>query len=140
MHDVEDIIKIFKKYPTVFPGGYFRFLKANLIKKIDKKELLYRNGVVLTWTKYKRAVSLAPHLKAAAGDIKINQLVNEVEGNGEAKKLFLDFLSNTPNTIFWLGVREDNERAVKFYEKNGFVKVADTKYGGDNGIIMKRIK
>ena len=37
-----------------FQGGYYRFLRGRLNDKILKNELIYLDGVVLTWTKYKR--------------------------------------------------------------------------------------
>ena len=51
--NVDEIVNIFKQYPNIFPDGYFRFLKGRLSDKI-KNEIIYENGVVLTWTKYKR--------------------------------------------------------------------------------------
>ena len=44
--DINDIIDIFKLYPEVFPGGYFRFLKAKITNKIEKNEIIYKNEVV----------------------------------------------------------------------------------------------
>tara|TARA_B110001452_G_scaffold227748_1_gene202794 strand:+ start:119 stop:379 length:261 start_codon:yes stop_codon:yes gene_type:complete len=43
---VNDIINIFKIYPEVFPGGYFRFLKSKITNKIEKNEIIYKNEVV----------------------------------------------------------------------------------------------
>ena len=55
--NVDEIVNIFKQYPNIFPGGYFRFLKGRLSDKI-KNEIIYENGVVLTWTKYKRKTKI----------------------------------------------------------------------------------
>jgi len=137
--NVEEIINIFKQYPNIFPGGYFRFLKGRLFKKIEKNEIIYENGVVLTWTKYKRKTKMCLDISILKGEIKINQLVNKNQGNGMAKTIFQTFLNLNPKTIFYLDVKSDNIRAINFYKKNGFQKVGEKTFGKDiQGIIMKR--
>ena len=54
---IKDIVKIFKQYPDIFPRGYFRYLPATLEKHHNKGTLIYKNGVVLTYTKYKKTVN-----------------------------------------------------------------------------------
>ena len=50
---VKEIVKIFQQYPDIFPRGYFRFLTGTLDKHEKNGTLIYKNGVVLTYTKYK---------------------------------------------------------------------------------------
>lgn len=137
--DIQELINIFKLYPEVFPGGYFRFLKGRLYNKIDKNELIYKNGVVLTWTKYKRKTKISPTISILKGEIKVNQLVNKNQGNGMAKKIFKDFL-NKHKTTFYLDVKKDNIRAIDFYKKNNFAIVGEKLFGKSKipGIIMRR--
>ena len=118
---ITEIINIFKLYPNVFPrvGGYYRFLRGRLNDKILKNELIYLDGVVLTWTKYKRKTKISPTITILKDEIKINQLVNKNQGNGIAKKIFQDFL-NKHKTTFYLDVKKDNKRAIDFYKKNNF--------------------
>ena len=89
--NVDEIINIFKQYPNIFPGGYFRFLKGRLSDKIKKNEIIFEKGVILTWTKYKRKTKISPTVSILKGDIKINQLVNKNQGNGMAKTIFQNF-------------------------------------------------
>jgi len=133
---IAKIIKIFKQYPEIFPRGYFRFLESTLEEKIKNKEIIFKNGVVLTWKKYKVIPGKYSKYHIGKGDIKINQLVNKKQGNGKAKKIFLTFLKKHTNVI--LDVRTNNKRAIKFYQKNGFKTVGKTKFGSLPGIIMKR--
>ena len=134
-----EIIDIFKLYPNVFPGGYYRFLRGRLGDKILKNELIYKDGVVLTWTKYKRKTKISPTISILKDEIKINQLVNKNQGNGMAKKIFKDFL-NKHKTTFYLDVKKDNKRAIDFYKKNNFTRVGEKLFGISRipGIIMRR--
>jgi hypothetical protein len=139
IHIVNDIVNIFKLYPNVFPGGYFRFLKAKIIKKIEKNEIIFEDGVVLTWTKYKRKTKLTPNISILKDDIKINQLVNRHQGNGLAKKIFSTFINNHCDTTMYLDVKADNKRAIQFYKKNKFIIVGEKTFGKNiRGLIMKR--
>ena len=136
---VNDIIDIFKLYPNVFPGGYFRFLKVKITNKIEKNEIIYENGVVLTWTKYKRKTKISPDVSILNGDIKINQLVNRYQGNGMAKEIFSSFITNHNGTTLYLDVKADNERAIEFYKKNNFKVIGEKLFGKNmKGLIMKR--
>ena len=137
---IKKIVKIFKQYPEIFPRGYFRFLEGNLREKFQNKEIIFKNGIVLTWKKYKVNPGKFSKYDIKKGDIKINQLVNKTQGNGKAKKIFLKFLKKHENTNLLLDVRTNNKRAIKFYNKNGFRKVGITNFGDLSGIIMKRNK
>ena len=137
---IKRIVKIFQKYPDIFPRGYFRFLEGTMREKFQNKEIIFQNGVVLTWKKYKVNPSKYAKYNFQKGDIKINQLVNKKQGNGKAKKIFLKFLKKHKNTNLLLDVRTNNKRAIKFYEKNGFKKVGKTTFGDLPGIIMKKNK
>ena len=135
---VKEIVKIFQQYPDIFPRGYFRFLTGTLDKHEKNGTLIYRNGVVLTYTKYKVSVNKYK-FKIKPGDIKINQLVNKNQGNGKAKKEFLSFLKKHKKTNLILDVRSNNKKAIRFYRKNGFKKVDETSFGKDmKGIVMVR--
>ena len=134
---IKDIINIFKQYPDIFPRGYFRYLPATLEKHDKKGTLIYKNGVVLTYTKYKKTVNKYKKYKIKPGDVKLNQLVNKNQGNGEAKKIFLKFMKTHKGSNLLLDVLASNKRAIKFYRKNGFKKIADTKFGDKlKGIVM----
>ena len=137
---IKKIVKIFKQYPEIFPRGYFRFLEGNLREKFQNKEIIFKNGVVLTWKKYKVTPGKYSKYNFQKGDIKINQLVNKKQGNGKAKNLFLKFLKKNENVNLILDVLKNNKRAIKFYNKNGFMKVGTTKFGDLPGIVMKRNK
>lgn len=133
---VQQIVKIFKQYPEVFPRGYFRFLEGTLKEKIKNKEIIFKNGVVLTWKKYKVTPGKYKKMNIKKGDIKINQLVNKKQGNGAAKKIFVKFLKKHSRDKLFLDVRTNNKRAIEFYKKSGFRKIGNTTFGTFNGIVM----
>jgi len=134
---IKEIVKIFQQYPDIFPRGYFRFLSGTLEKHDRNGTLIYKNGVVLTYTKYKKRLNKYKKYKIQVGDVKLNQLVNKNQGNGKAKKIFLDFMKKHSNSNLLLDVLVDNKRAIRFYKKNGFKKIADTKFGEKmKGIVM----
>jgi hypothetical protein len=137
---VYDIIKIFKQYPKIFPSGYFRFLPAVLDKHIKDKTLIYKNGVVLTYTKYKKRPNKYAKYGIEGGDVKIHQFLNKNQGNGKAKPMFKKFIKKHKKSNFVLEVMKNNRRAIKFYNKNGFRKVGNTKFGKLSGIIMIKKK
>ena len=94
--------------------------------------------MVLTYTKYKVSVNKYK-FKIKPGDIKINQIVNKNQGNGHAKKIFLSFLKKHKKANLILDVRSNNKKAIRFYKKNGFKKIDETKFGKDmKGIVMLR--
>lgn len=133
--------KIFKQYPDVFPKGYFRYFETSMRNKIKNKEVIYKNGVILTWKKYKKTPGgMYKKLKLKPGDVKLNQLVNKNQGNGMAKKVFVSFLKKFQKNDIYLDVRLDNKKAIRFYKKNDFKKVGNTKFGDLKGIIMKKAK
>ena len=133
---VKKYIKIFQQYPKIFPSGYFRFLGARLQNHIDKKTLIYKNGVILTWVKYQKTVKKSKKCIIKPGDVKLDQIVNKNQGNGAAKKILLEFLKKHEKNRIWLEVRKNNKRAIRFYKKNGFKKVCNIKFGEISGIIM----
>ena len=136
---IKKMVKIFKQYyPDIFPRGYFRFLEGNLQEKIKNKEIIFKNGVILTWKIYKKVPTQYKNLGLTPDDIKINQLVNKNQGNGAAKKIFLGFLKKHKNKVLMLDVRSNNKKAIRFYKKNGFKTVAKTKFKDLSGIIMKK--
>ena len=135
---IKKLENIFKQYPNIFPRGYYRFFETSMRNKIKNKEIIFKKGVILTWKIYKRDPGKNKLMNK--GDLKINQLVNKNQGNGMAKKIFVEFLKKHNNKNIFLDVKKDNKRAIKFYKKNGFKKVGTTKFGDFQGIIMKRKK
>tara|TARA_B100001063_G_C16665234_1_gene503256 strand:+ start:553 stop:1083 length:531 start_codon:yes stop_codon:yes gene_type:complete len=136
---IKKMVKIFQLYsPEIFPRGYFKFLQGNLQERINNKELIFKNGVILSWKVYKNVPSKYKKIGLKKGDIKINHLVNKNQGNGAAKKIFLKFLKNNKDKNLILIVYKNNKRAMRFYKKNGFKRVGKVNFKDTECFIMKK--
>lgn len=136
---IKKMVKIFQQYcPEIFPRGYFKFLEGNLQERINNKELIFKNGVILSWKVYKKVPSKYKKIGLKTGDIKINHLVNKNQGNGAAKKVFLRFLKKHKHKNLILIVYKNNKRAMRFYKKNGFKKVGTASFKDVDCFIMKK--
>jgi diamine N-acetyltransferase len=64
----------------------------------------------------------------APGEIQRLYVVSDCHGKGVARQLMnscIEELRKRQSDVIWLGVWERNPRAIKFYEKFGFVEVGD---------------
>jgi len=117
--ECDEIMKIFRQYPKIFP----HIRKDKIEVQIEKSNVIYDEGVVITFGKYQKKVHL--------GDIDIHrsswilhQIVNREPGNGKTLIVLKKFLNYIDNDLY-LTVRADNIRARNFYEKQGFKEVSD---------------
>jgi hypothetical protein len=112
----KEIYAIFRKFKDIFPHMRFDYLQ----RKIDKGECVYKDGVAITYTVYKRKNKIG-RCMANKGDAVIHQIVNENPSNGKSRDVLCDFLEQTvPGRTVWLSVRENNDRACGFYKKMNF--------------------
>ncbi len=111
----DELIHLFKKYPDVFPPGYFRFLKNDLNGIFHDETYIYKNEVFLSWKVYKRKTKYFEK-----GDIKVKHFINKDKGNGEAKKIFQDFLGEYGHEDIYLFCLQSNTDALRFYKRNDF--------------------
>lgn len=107
---------MFHKYPEVFPSGYFRFLKTNLNESYVKGTYIYRDGVLLTYKRYKKKTSMA-----CKGDYLLDKMISINPGNGKAQEVIEEFLGTIGGFHrCFVKVSKDNTRAIQFYQRNGF--------------------
>lgn len=123
----------FKKYPDIFPNAYFRFLNANLEESFNNKTYIYKDGVLLTWKRYKKS-----HDHAVAKDYSLEKMISANPGNGRASIAMKQFLDMVKDDKCFLKVAKHNLRAICFYEKHGFKKVKEINFGSIEGLLMQR--
>jgi RimJ/RimL family protein N-acetyltransferase len=73
------------------------------------------------------------------GTYHLHLIASEIPGNGNAQHVLNEFLAYVKACVT-LSVRKDNERAIKFYEKNGFKYIGsiDWKQGEVKGVVYRK--
>lgn len=117
----KEIFDIFRKYKEIFPHIRQDYLK----RMIAADNVIYKDGVVIVFQKYKKKTKLGDYT-AERGTYILHQIVNANAGNGKTDEVFQDFLNKviddeSPGIV--LTVRTNNKRACKYYEQCSFEKV-----------------
>jgi len=131
IEDVNEIMRIFKQYPTIFP----HIRKDKVTEQINKKCCIFDTGVVITFGKYQKRILLGT-VNIPKGAWILHQIVNKEPSNGKSLEVLNKFLNYIDNDCY-LTVREENTRARNFYEKNGFSVVGDISW--KSGEIPRKI-
>ena len=72
--------------------------------------------------------------EAQEGDCILHQIAAKNQGDGSSKRIFERFVEYNKGRDIVLSVRSDNDRAIQFYKKNGFIKVSDIEWGKTNQV------
>lgn len=142
---IEKSMEIINLYPEIFPHLYKQGFK--LIKRIKNGNLILKDGVLITFTRYRSNGKLSRKAKVykKKGDYIIHQIASDKSIKGATKKVLDDFAkhcrSNGSESIF-LTVRALNEHARNFYERYGFMYMDDIKWNSKEtgeipGVIYK---
>jgi hypothetical protein len=137
IEEIKEVYGIFHKYKEIFPHVRFDYLQ----RKIDSGCCVYDNGVVITYTIYKRKNRIGENI-ANKGDVMLHQIVNDNPSNGNSRDVLERFFDYTvEGKPVWLTVREDNKQAINFYKKMNFEVMGDISWmGGDlPGVIFKHM-
>lgn len=128
IEQADEIYSHFYKNKTWFPHIRKDYLK----RMINSGTVVYQDGIIIVYKRYKRKNRITPLTIASKGDIMLHQILNCEQGSGKAHEILNEFFQYV-NSPVWLTVREDNEVAVKFYLRNGF-QLVDTTSWLDNTI------
>lgn len=131
LEDFEEIKGLFKKHKDIFP--HVRF--DRLWNKINKGQVIYEDGVLITYVIYKRKGYMGD-FTILKGECVLNQIISTSGKGSEILKKFFDYVQ----TNVFLSVRDDNDKAIKFYEKNGMEEIGKISWanGKINGVIFKK--
>jgi len=139
MADYDAIVAVFKKHRKVFPHVRTDYIK----RMIESGRCFFNNGVVITFTVYRRSNKIG-NFRAHKGSVCIKQIAAQNPGNGNTETELNNFLSRWEEICF-LSVRSDNDRAIKFYKKTGFIPVGSIEWnskssptGKISGIVFQR--
>ena len=125
MNDYKQVMDVFKLHKSYFPH-----IRGDKVKRmIESKNIVWENGVLITWNHYKRKQKVGEY-QAQKGDCILHQIAAAKQGDGSAKKVFEKFIwdGNKYRDVI-LSVRSENRRARSFYEKYNFKVVSDIEWG-----------
>ena len=126
--DFIEVYELFKKNRKLLPHirmGY-------IARKIEERRCIFTDGVVIIYEIFENSVQIGKNTKSQLSDCHLNQIVSE-KHDGSASRIlnqFFDFIGILPYTsgVIYLNVKSDNERAKKFYEKNGMNLIDKTSW------------
>ena len=142
--DFLEISNLFKKNKKLFP----HIRMPNLHKSIQQNECIFSDGVVIIFKIHQRTVRIGSITKSQKSDCHLNQIVSTTRDGSASKILnqFFNYISLLPHAsgLIYINVRSENDRAKKFYERNGMKFIdktswSDGKIEGDvYQIIVKK--
>ena len=139
LDNLEEIMNVFKQYGDTFP----HIRKDKIETMIEFHNVIWEEGVLITYNHYKRKQKVAMMSKknrvlsayeAQKGDCILHQIAAKNQGDGSGKRVFEKFIKYNKGRDIVLSVRTENDRAIKFYKKNGFIKVSDIEWGRDKQV------
>ena len=139
LDNLEEIMNVFKQYGDTFP----HIRKDKIETMIEFHNVIWEEGVLITYNHYKRKQKVAMMSKknrvlsayeAQKGDCILHQIAAKNQGDGSGKRVFERFIKYNKGRDIVLSVRTENDRAIKFYKKNGFIKVSDIEWGRDKQV------
>jgi predicted negative regulator of RcsB-dependent stress response len=119
-NDFDVVKEIFSQHKQWFPHVRQDYIK----RMIASGNLILDNGVIITYNYYKRKQRIGT-ITAQQGDCILHQIV--AKNRGTASQTLQNFFNWTNRRVF-LSVRNDNQIAKKFYEKNGMDLVGFTSW------------
>ena len=126
--DFIEVYGLFKKNRKLLPHirmGY-------VAKKIEERRCIFTDGVVIIFEIHEKSVQVGKKSKSEKSDCHLNQIVSENRDGSASRVLnqFFDFIGLLPYTsgVIHLNVKKDNDRAKKFYERNGMELIDKTNW------------
>ena len=121
-NDYKPIMAAFMKHREYFP----HIRGDAILRKIKAGEAFWEDGVVITFSRYKRAQRLGT-FRAVKGDTILHQIAATTQGNGSARRAAQTFLAEAPGRVV-LTVRSENMRARQFYKSIRMREVGTTSW------------
>ena len=126
--DFIEVYGLFKKNRELLP----HIRMGHIARKIEEKRCIFTDGVVIIFEIYKKSVQVGKNTKSELSDCHINQIVSTARDGSASRVLnqFFDFIALLPYTsgVIYLNVKIDNDRAKKFYERNGMKLIDKTSW------------
>ena len=127
--NLDEIMDVFKQYKDIFPH-----IRSDKIQRmIESNNVVWEEKVLITYNHYQRKQRVGKY-EAQKGDCILHQIAAKNQGDGSGKRVFKRFIKYNKGRDIVLSVRTENNRAIKFYKKNGFIKVSDIEWGKDKQV------
>lgn len=122
------IVSILKLYPKVFVSTLSKL--GSIQTMMINGEVVLEDGVLITFnkSKNKHKISTTADVYAKPTDYHIHQIATNHSVKGATKKVldkFVKLCKSNGGSNIYLTVRQENERACKFYNEYGFEIVAE---------------
>jgi len=109
---------------------WFPHIRKDYVERnITAKKVVYDSGVIIIFNQYQRRQRIGT-VEAQRGDFILHQILNPHRNSGQpscASDILQRFCFECAADV-WLSVRADNDRAAKFYSKNGFTLAGTTSW------------
>ena len=129
-NDSIEIYELYKKNRKIFP----HITMGHIANRIKKRECIYTEGVVIIFRIHQKVVQIGNNNKSQESDCVLNQIVATFSNGSGSRVLnrFFDYIGSLPHAsgVIHLSVRSDNDRAKKFFERNGMELVDKTSWSG----------
>ena len=131
LKDYDDVISAFHLYRNVFP----HLSPTDIKKSIQNKELIWKYGVAIQFKHYKQKRKKGT-FTTKVGDVHLMKMC-KVHG-GMSDLAFNEWLDLLNRGRIVLSVRQDNQPALKFYERHNFYIQSEISWGKDKikGYVM----
>ena len=115
---------------------YFGHVRSDKIRTaLENRNIILEDDCLIHYNKYKKRTKLG-NVYASKNDVIIHQISNLNRRKGNAVSVINRFFDYV-NTTVYLCVRNDNPRAIRFYEKVGMKCVGEIFWGKDKSIEGK---
>ena len=126
--DFIDVYELFKKNRELLP----HIRMGHIARKIEERRCIFKDGVVIIFEIHEKSVKVGKNTKSVKSDCHLNQIVSTARDGSASRVLnqFFDFIALLPYTsgVIYLNVKSDNERAKRFYERNGMILIDKTSW------------
>ena len=115
---------------------YFGHVRSDKIRTaLENRNIILEDDCLIHYNKYKKRTKLG-NVYASKNDVILHQISNLNRRKGNAVSVINRFFDYV-NTTVYLCVRNDNPRAIRFYEKVGMKCVGKIFWGKDKNIEGK---
>ena len=136
LEDFEIVWDVFKKNRKYL--GHV--MSAKVKSRLEKQNVVFEDGVVITFhiSKVNSKIGRDTDVDIKKGDCILHQIGSLEKGSGNGTKVLKRFFDHIDANVY-LSVLEENESAIRFYDKVGMEVVGSINWSGGKlkGLVYK---